>query len=293
MYIYLNGQLVKDKDAAISPFDHGFMYGLGVFETFRVYDGHPFLLANHVERLQSALNELNIDYSLSREQVWEEVQSFLEKNEWSNAYIRYNVSAGAGELGLQTAPYFAPTIIIYGKPLPQDGPYVEKELVILKTRRNTPEGFSRLKSHHYLNNIIGKRELKNPLEQEGLFLTKDGFISEGTVSNIFWIKEGTLYTPSLHTGILNGITRQFVMVLAERLGMVVCEGMYISEELLEAEEIFLTNSIQEIIPVSLLNGRTFPGQSGKHTKKIQSYYNFNKRKLWSIKDLLIAGVESE
>ncbi|MDN4527470.1 aminodeoxychorismate lyase [Fictibacillus fluitans] len=285
MYLLIDGKLVSKNEASISPFDHGYMYGLGAFETVRVYNGHPFLWEDHMERLRQALVELNIKYELDSAAAWMETKRLMRRNKWKNAYIRFNISAGTGEIGLQTEPYMEPTIIIYGKPLPEQGPFLEKELVVLQTRRNTPEGSVRLKSHHYLNSILGKRELSRPVEQEGLFLTEDGFASEGTVSNVFWVKDGKLFTPSLGTGILNGITRQFILAAAAKLDMDAEEGFYTPKDLLSADEIFLTNSIQEMVPVKTFEGKNFPGAGGQVLHSLLFLYHSCSKDLWSIDEL--------
>ena len=209
MFIYVNGQIVTKEDARISPFDHGFMYGLGLFETFRVYDGHPFLLDDHLTRLHDGLNMLNISFFITRDEVMHILSRLLEANGYRDAYVRLNISAGVGDVGLQVDKYTAPTVIMYMKPVPTFAE--EKVCQTLRIRRNTPEGYIRLKSHHYLNNILGKWEIGKDAHVEGIFLTQDGFVAEGIVSNIFWAKDGVVYTPSVQTGILNGVTRMFVI----------------------------------------------------------------------------------
>ncbi len=271
MYIYLNGVVVSKDDAMISPYDHGFMYGLGAFETFRTYDGFPFLIDEHLNRLREALNELNIDLVIDSDTVIEMVSTLLAKNKMSDAYFRLNVSAGVGDIGLQTEPYMKPVVILYTKPLMKTSAVAEKELVQLKTRRNTPEGEKRLKSHHYLNSILGKRELSN-MNQEGIFLTREGYISEGTVSNLFWYKDNMLFTPHTSTGILEGITRKWVMHASKLLNIPLETGNYIIETLTEADEVFLTNSIQELVPVSHFQDTTFSGAEGEMYQKFRELY---------------------
>ncbi|MBT2688738.1 aminodeoxychorismate lyase [Bacillus sp. ISL-47] len=285
MYIYLNGDVIKKEEAAISPFDHGFLYGMGLFETFRVYNGHPFLLDDHLDRLNQGLEVLNIEASFTRGQVAEALDKLLEKNGFKNAYIRMNVSAGTGEIGLQTDAYKKPNTIIFCKPLPPRMPRQEKRAVRLKIPRNTPEGEERLKSHHYLNNILAKREAGKDPDIEGVFLTKEGFLAEGVVSNLFWIKDHLLFTPSIETGILNGITRKFVIRLAEAMGLSVREGLYRPEDVWKANEAFVTNSIQEIVPISSFDGHPLPGLSGEITSKLLSYYERQCERLWSRKEM--------
>ncbi len=271
MYIYLNGKVLSKDDAMISPYDHGFMYGLGAFETFRTYDGFPFLIDEHLTRLHEALDELNINLKLDSDTVMEMVRTLLAKNKLSNAYFRLNVSAGVGDIGLQTEPYIEPVVILYTKPLVETSSIPEKELVLLKTRRNTPEGEKRLKSHHYLNSILGKKELSNK-NQEGIFLTQEGYISEGTVSNLFWYKDKKLYTPHSSTGILEGITRKWVMHAAKELNIPLETGNYNIETLNDAAEVFLTNSIQELVPVSHFQDTMFSGAEGEVYQKFRELY---------------------
>lgn len=271
MYIYINGKVLPMEEAVISPYDHGFMYGLGAFETFRTYNGFPYLIDEHMKRLHEALNELNINAVINTEHVIETVQTLLQKNKLDDAYFRLNVSAGNGDIGLQTDPYENPVMILFTKPLPQSMA-LAKELVMLKTVRNTPEGEQRLKSHHYLNSILGKRELTDPVRQEGVFLTEQGFISEGTVSNLFWYKDGTMFTPGLSTGILNGITRKWVLNASEKLNIPFETGNYKINELHDADEVFLTNSIQELVPVNRFEQKHFLGANGQLFQKLKAKY---------------------
>jgi 4-amino-4-deoxychorismate lyase len=281
MNIYLNGKYLKKEEATLSPFDHGFLYGMGLFETFRVYEGHPFLLDDHLERINQGLDALNINYRFKREATNRILQELLKRNELENAYIRLNVSAGIGEVGLQVAPYNEPNIIIFPKPLPPSGELAEKRAVLLKLKRNSPEGNERLKSHHFMNNILAKREIGDSADQEGIFLTEKGFLAEGIVSNIFWKKENVIYTPSVETGILNGITRQFVIDLVKKMGLRVEEGLYTIEQVLDAEEMFVTNSIQEIVPIYTFENHQLPGKRGELVKGIHLNYRHYCKGLWS------------
>ena len=285
MYVFMNGKIVAKEDVRISAFDHGFLYGVGLFETFRVYDRHPFLLDDHLDRLNHGLGIVNIKWSYTKQEILEAIRMVLEANQLTNAYVRLNVSAGNGEIGLQTEPYLEPNVIIFAKPLPPAGKMTEKSAVLLNLQRNTPEGLERLKSHHYLNNILAKRELGSEASQEGVFLTKEGFIAEGIVSNIFWISDGQLYTPTVETGILNGITRQFILSLATSLGFKVNEGYYKLEKVAMAQEVFFTNSIQEIVPVFNFNGKGMPGKIGESVTVFHQKYREYSPNLWSRKDL--------
>ena len=285
MNVYINGKIVAKEDVRISAFDHGFLYGVGLFETFRVYDGHPFLLDDHLDRLNHGLDIVNIKWSYSKQEIIEAIRMVLAANQLTNAYVRLNVSAGNGEIGLQTEPYLNPNTIMFAKPLPHAGEMIEKNATILHLHRNSPEGFERLKSHHYLNNLLAKRELGSEDSQEGIFLTKEGFIAEGIVSNVFWISDGQLLTPTVETGILNGITRQFILSLATSLGLAVSEGYYTLVDVAKAKEVFFTNSIQEIVPVVIFNRKILPGKSGEWVTVFHKKYREYSPYLWSRKDL--------
>ena len=279
MFIYLNKEIVKLEDARISPLDHGFLYGVGLFETFRIYDGHPFLLDDHLVRLNEGLAELKIRYKLAREDVLKIVKDVLEANGLKDAYVRLNVSAGNGEIGLRTEEYYEPNTIVFMKPIPHL--LKEKEGLIVTTVRNTPEGTTRLKSHHYLNSIYAKREVGEKPQIEGLLLSKEGYLTEGVTSNLFWVKKGVIHTPSLETGILNGITRQFICSIASKLGISVQEGFYYVNDLESCEEAFITNSIQEIIPLNKVNSVPLPGSNGEITRELQLIYKQERNRLWS------------
>lgn len=286
MIIAMNGALCASDKAVISVYDHGFLYGMGVFETFRTYGGRPFLLPEHLERLTAGALELGIPYEPDPVRLAELVTELLQANNLADAYFRLSVSAGEEPLGLPGDTYSRPAEILYVKPLPLEKDAAlwaaGRPLQLLETRRNTPEGERRLKSFHYMNSIFGKRELaRYPWAQgaEGVFLDDCGFISEGTVSNLFFIQGDTLYTPAAETCILEGITRDWVLRHAAEAGLEVEEGFYTWEMLLEADEIFLTNSIQELMPVTSLydpegNGLIISGgTAGERTLELAARYH--------------------
>lgn len=286
MYIYCNSQFIKDVEATISPFDHGFLYGLGAFETFRVYKGFPFLFHDHLKRLQQALNELGISYEIDKDEVSEIIQQLLHLNNLKedDVTVRFNISAGNGEVGKLLQPYNHPTVLCFIRKAPVTES-TEKNATILRIRRNTPEGATRLKSHHYLNNVLGKRELKDTPDVEGIFLTEQGFVAEGIVSNIFWVKNNIVYTPSIETGILNGITRRFVIRCLDHLGITCREGFFTQEELLNATEVMVTNSSQEIIPIKKISDREYQGYDGVIIQKLAELYKRYRTKLLSIDEI--------
>jgi 4-amino-4-deoxychorismate lyase len=286
VYIYCNSKFIKDTEATISPFDHGFLYGLGAFETFRMYKGFPFLLNDHLTRLQRALEELEISYRVDAEYVYEMLQQLLRLNhlEEEDVTVRLNISAGNGEVGKLLQPYNHPNVLCFIRKAPPIQ-NAEKNTVILQLRRNTPEGTQRLKSHHYLNNILGKRELRESPDVEGIFLTEQGYVAEGVVSNVFWVKEDIVYTPSIETGILDGITRQFVIKCLNKLRIPIREGFYTKRELLDATEVMITNSSQEVVPVKKVNEYVFEGNNGIIVQQISELYCQYRSKLLSIEQL--------
>lgn len=271
-FIGLNGKVVPAAEAMVSVLDHGFLYGMGLFETFRTYGGRPFLLTEHLKRMQEGCRAAGIAARLDERQAAAHIAELLEANGLADAYIRYTVTAGEAEFGLPSADYVRPNAVVYVKalaPLPDELYRSGKALRILTTPRNTPEGAVRFKSLHYMNSILGKRELSafpaddKGLPYEGLMLTREGDMAEGIVSNVFFADDDQLYTPEIGTGILPGITRQAVIDLARGRGIPVAEGRFPAERLLAASEIFLTGSIQEIVPVT----RVYP-QNGERPVRV-------------------------
>lgn len=274
MIIYLNGQFIEEKEASLSPFDHGFLYGIGVFETFRLYEGRPFLIEWHLERLERAAKDLQIKHRITKEELTDMVDNLLRLNhiEDGNARVRLNISAGVSTKGFTAQTYENPTVLCFVNPLNPENLPVQKEGKVLTIRRNTPEGQYRLKSHHYLNNMYAKQELGNDPRYEGIFLTEDGAVAEGIISNIFWSKGKCMYTPSLDTGILDGVTRRFVIEKMEKFGAEVKTGRFRLESLLTADEAWMTNSVLEIVPFSKIEEAAFPGVSGEMTGFLQELY---------------------
>ncbi|WP_242557770.1 aminodeoxychorismate lyase [Bacillus sp. HU-1818] len=272
--IYLNGQFIEEKEASLSPFDHGFLYGIGVFETFRLYEGRPFLIEWHLERLERATKDLQIKHRITKDELADMLDNLLRLNhiEDGNARVRLNISAGVSTKGFTAQTYENPTVLCFVNPLNPENLPVQKEGKVLTIRRNTPEGQYRLKSHHYLNNMYAKQELGNDPRYEGIFLTEDGAVAEGIISNIFWSKGNCIYTPSLDTGILDGVTRRFVIEKMEKLGAEVKTGRFRLEALLTADEAWMTNSVLEIVPFSKIEEAAFPGVSGEMTGFLQELY---------------------
>lgn len=267
MICFHNGQYVEADELKISPFDHGFLYGLGVFETLRTYDGQPFLWAQHFERLQRALAAYHIELPYNSDELRGVIMQLNVRNGGGDGYFRINVSAGEAEIGLANTAYDEPNVIIFRKPLELPPRGTEKEATWLQTVRNTPEQTERFKSHHYANNIVARFEVPSLKNIEGFFVNDNGFVAEGITSNIFWAKDGILYTPALQTGILPGITRAHVLTLID-----VVEGEFTKADVEAADECFITTSIQEIIPIRALDGHTFLGKAGPIYQQVHAQY---------------------
>lgn len=258
----MNGEYLKAEDLRISPFDHGFLYGLGFFETFRTYGDKVFEWDMHMERLHAALSQYHIHLAYSSEALLEVVQHLNKQSNGQDGYFRLNVSAGEHGIGLQPAEYKQPNVIVFRKELPSAPRGTEKNVQWLETPRNTPEKGVRVKSHHYGNNVLGRFEMPSLAQQEGLFLTRDGYVAEGVTSNVFWVKNDILYTPSLDTGILPGIIRGWVIKKASSLGIYVKEGLFAKEDVENSTECFITNSIQELVPIRKLANKQLLGKEG-------------------------------
>jgi branched-chain amino acid aminotransferase len=267
MLVYLNGRFVAKEQAQISVFDHGFLYGDGVYETMRVYGGTFFLLKRHLSRLKHSADAISLKLPLRLAEIGEALNESVRINRLKEAYVRLHISRGPGEIGLDPALCSDPTMVIVAKPF-HDYPakYFEEgvSVAIVKTRRNHPLALPpSIKGTNFLNNILAKIEAVKARAYEGIMLNWEGYVAEGTISNIFMVKKGVLYTPGLNTGILEGVTRDLVVRLAKRTGVPVKETMLLPKHFLAADESFITNSTMEIMPVTAIDkkkiGKGVPG----------------------------------
>ena len=268
MLIYLDGQFVPKEKALVSVFDHGFLYGDGIYETMRAYGGTLFLLEKHLARLKRSATAISLKLPLPLEKIGDAVNETLIVNKLREAYVRIHISRGPGEIGLDPALCTAPTIVIVAKPF-HDYPAEDFErgvkVVVVKTRRNHPLALDpAIKGTNFLNNILAKIEAIKAGAYEGIMLNWQGHVAEGTICNIFTVKKGALFTPSLDTGILKGVTRELVLRLAKRKKVLVREVLLRPKDLLSADECFITNTTMEIMPVRAVgnkpvgNGRPGP-----------------------------------
>lgn len=269
MDAWKDGKLYRADELMVSAYDHGFLYGLGFFETFRTYNGKVFLWDAHWNRLCRAISDFRIELPYEEQELIAAVAALTEANHGEDGYFRLNISAGPHDIGLQPSYYKKPTVILYRKALQIAPRGTEKSAIWLETVRNTPESGMRHKSHHYANNVQARFELESLASCEGFFLTVDGFVAEGITSNIFWSTNGKLYTPSLQTGILAGTTREWVRNCSL---FEVEEGFFTKDELEKADEVFITNAVQEIIPIKQLGKIQFWGNVGPVYKALHDSY---------------------
>ena len=279
MKVYLNGNLVDEKDAKISVFDHGYLYGDGAFEGIRSYNCLVFKLKEHIDRLYESAHTIMMDISLSKKQMLDAAIKTLKANTLKEAYIRLVVSRGEGELGLdprkcqgnQTVVIITDKIVLYPKSLYQKG----MDIITVPTVRNNPEALNpQLKSLNYLNNILAKIEAINSGYQEALMLNHLGYVAECTGDNIFMIKDGALCTPPQCMGILRGITRDTVLGIARKAKIPTHEHIFTRHALYNSDECFLTGTAAEIIPVVKIDGRKIgDAEPGKVTKQIMKEFH--------------------
>ena len=273
MKVFINGELYDKEDAKISVFDHGLLYGDGVFEGIRVYNRLIFKLEEHITRLFESAHTLILDIPLTKKQLIKAVIDTLKANNLSDAYIRIIVTRGEGDLGLDPRKCNKSSVIIitdkialYPEKIYKEG----MEIISVPTIRNLPEALNpQIKSLNYLNNILAKIEAINAGFEEAIMLDSLGYIAECTGDNIFLIKRGQLYTPPQCMGTLRGITRDTILDIAKKSKIGVHEHVLTRHELYISDECFLTGTAAEIVPVVKVDGRTVgDGKPGKDTLKL-------------------------
>ncbi|OQB10946.1 MAG: Branched-chain-amino-acid aminotransferase [Candidatus Omnitrophica bacterium ADurb.Bin205] len=269
MKIYIDGKFYKKEDAKVSVFDHGLLYGDGVFEGIRSYSRLVFKLKEHIDRLFESAKSIMLNIPLSKDQVIKAVIATLKENKLNDAYIRLIVTRGEGDLGLDprkckgkaTIIIIADKIALYPKEIYREG----LKIVTVPTIRNLPEALNpQIKSLNYLNNILAKIEAVNSGCDEAIMLDSLGYVAECTGDNIFIVKDNHLYTPPQCMGTLRGITRDAVIEVAKRLRIGVHEHVITRHEVYISDECFLTGTAAEIVPVVMVDGRVIG--SGKPSK---------------------------
>ena len=277
MLVYVNGHFVPKEAASVSVFDHGFLYGDGIYETLRAYNGKIFLLSKHLGRLKHSAEAISLRLPLSLDKIGEALRETLNVNKLTDAYVRIHLSRGPGEIGLDPALCHAPTMIIVTQPFKDSPPAFYENgvaVAVVTTRRNHPLAISPvIKSTNFLNNILAKIESLKSGAYEGIMLNWEGYVAEGTISNIFTVKHGVLCTPHLDTGILEGVTRDLVLHLARKDRIPTKEIRLKPLDLTSADECFITNTTVEVLPVTRVDGNVIGnGRPGPVTALLREAY---------------------
>jgi len=279
--IYLNGRLIPRFDAKLSPFDHGFLYGYGLFETIRAYSGHIFRLDSHLTRLRCSAESIGLTHSIltteeGKQSLKAACMATLEANELKDARIRLTVSAGEGDMTPDPGTCPTPTVLITARnlvPLPPEKYETGFKAAVSFLRRNSQSPLSRLKSTCYMENVLARTTARAAGYDEAIFLNEQGYLAEGSTTNVFLLSNGELITPCFESGVLPGITRDAVLKIARISSIKATERWVGLNELVEAQEAFLTNSILELMPLVSVEGRPIgSGKPGKLTTDLRFAY---------------------
>lgn len=278
LQVYVDGKWYPKSEAKVSVFDHGLLYGDGVFEGIRAYNSLIFKLKEHLDRLYETAHTIMLEIPMSKEEMTQAVVKTLQANGLSNAYIRLVVTRGTGDLGLDPRKCKRATIIIitdkivlYPDELYKNG----LEIITVPTVRNLPEALNpQLKTLNYLNNIMAKIEATNAGYQEAIMLNFQGYVAECTGDNIFMVKKGELATPPAYLGALKGITRNAIIEIASGQKLPFKERILTRHDLFNADEAFLTGTAAEIIPVVKIDGRVIAsGKPGRTTLRLMKAFH--------------------
>ena len=285
-YVNVNGVVSDAAHAVIPVYDHGFLYGEGVYEVFRTYGGTPFLFDRHMTRLRASAARIHLSVPFSDEEVEQRCHDTLStaglasgpaQSAVADAYIRVLLTRGVGEITYDPAACPTPSLVIIAKPLPATPPeHYERgvKVAIVDPIRNHPQSVSPLiKSNNLLNNALGMQQAIRAGAVEGVFRNYRGELSECAQSNLFIVSDGVLRTPPLDAGLLAGITRGFVLELAADLGITAEETPLHDRDLFDADEAFFTSTTKELVPITLVDDRTIgAGAPGPTTKRLLAEY---------------------
>jgi len=277
LQVYIDGVFYPKSQAKISVYDHGFLYGDGVFEGIRVYNGVIFKLKEHIDRLYRGAHAIMLNIPLTKDEMMQAVVETVRRNNMRDSYIRLVVSRGVGDLGLDPRKCPKPTVIIIADTINiKAGNASETGVtaVITWVRRNPVDGTtSEVKSLNYLNSVLGKLEANAIGADEAICLEQNGYIAEGVGENVFIVKNGEVYTPPTSTGALEGITSSVVIGLCEKLGIKVNITNLTPYMLFTADEAFFTGTAMEVVPIREVNKRVIgSGKPGSITKMLMAEY---------------------
>ena len=278
MLIFLNGSLLPEDEAKVSVLDRGFLYGDGVFETLRAYSGKIFRIDDHIKRLFCSADAIGLKTPFTGNYIKESLYQTLMGNNLTDAYLRLTITRGISALGLDTEGCLNPTMTIISREFigyPEDLYRRGISAAIVNTRRIPASALNpEIKSLNFLNNIMARMEARKADASEAFMLSTEGYVAEGTVSNIFIVKKGVIKTPSLSVGILNGVTRSLVIVLAQKNNISITEQPFHPDELYSADECFVTSTLYEVMPVTSINNELVgDGRPGKLTQKILDLFH--------------------
>jgi branched-chain amino acid aminotransferase len=285
MWIYLNDRFVKEEEAVVSVFDHGFLYGDGVYETIRSYGSRIFMRGQHLARLRRSADAIGLTIPILEHRWPALLHEAMKRNDvghdHTDAYLRITISRGAGDIGLDPALCPTPTVVIMTKPLqppPPEQYRIGVNLIVARTRRNLPSALSpQIKATNFLNNILAKREAIAAGAFDSILLNWESHLTECTVSNLFFVRAGRLCTPALACGLLDGITRDIVLSLAREAQIPVDEGHFVLEAIHKADECFLTNTSMEVMPVTMVDGHPVGnGIPGPLTQQLHTHFVANR-----------------
>ncbi|MBI2471551.1 MAG: aminodeoxychorismate lyase [Planctomycetes bacterium] len=257
--IFLNDKIVKDTEGLLSTLDRGFLYGDGLFETLRTYGKTPFRLEDHVVRLSNSARYFGIPFHYTSHKIQQIIEQLLVENNLNDAYIRMTLSRGTGVNGLIPKGACTPTFVVHAKPLiayPVSLYKTGASLITSHIRRSTTCPVSCHKTLNFLTNYLIKREASEKGAHDALMLNTDDHIAECAVSNIFIVEKNTVITPSLKANVLPGITRRIILELCKANGIHASEELFGLERVIGADEVFISNSLMEIMPVSRIDGHT-------------------------------------
>ncbi|KYG96311.1 MULTISPECIES: branched-chain-amino-acid transaminase [Paenibacillus] len=276
-WIYLDGQHVTKENAKVSVYDHGFLYGDGIFEGIRIYNGNIFKCKEHLERLYDSAKSIQLNIPLSPDEMLEAMAETIRLNEMRNGYIRLIVSRGAGNLGLDPLRCAKASVIIIVEQLaiyPEEAYLTGLKTISVSQRRNIPDALNpKIKSLNYLNNILVKIQSNYAGVGEAIMLNSQGYVTEGSADNIFIVKNGVLYTPPCYLGALEGITRNAIIDLCAKLGYPLKEQPFTLHDVYVADEVFFTGTAAEVIAAYEVDGRTIgSGVAGPVTLELLSEF---------------------
>jgi branched-chain amino acid aminotransferase len=271
--IYMNGEFVPKSKATVSVFDHGFLYGDGIFEGIRSYSGNVFRLRQHLIRLYESAKSILLNIPLTIEEMEKVVVETIRRNHLQDSYVRLIVSRGVGDLGLDPRSCVTPNIIIIAdqiKLFPEQFYEEGLKIVSVASRRNIPDALNpKIKSLNYLNNILVKMEAAQAGAMEALMLNQDGYVCEGSGDNVFIVKNQKILTPPTYLGALEGVTRNAILELCGKLGYDAKEQPFTRHDVYTADECFLTGTAAEVIPVVAVDNREIgSGKPGPITQQL-------------------------